>query len=28
VKTELATASVTAQGSDLKKDKPESQPQR
>jgi len=27
VKTELATASVTAQGSDLKKDKPESQPQ-
>jgi hypothetical protein len=28
VKTELATASVTMEGSDLKKDKPESQPQR
>jgi hypothetical protein len=28
VKTELATASVTAEGSDLKKDKPQSQPQR
>jgi len=28
VKTELATASITAEGSDLKKDKPQSQPQR
>jgi PEGA domain len=28
VKTELATASITTEGSDLKKDTPQSQPQR